>query len=91
MNPILAILWLCSDGSFFLNHQAGGFGSGASGAYQGLGDGRWSATGTGATGTLILHWTRGERTEWALEIDYQRNELYLNLNRWLCGKNECCS
>ena len=54
VNPILAMLWLCSDGSSFLNHEAGGFGGGASGAYQGLGDGRWSATGTGATGTLIL-------------------------------------
>ena len=84
-------LWLCSDSSFFFNDQAGGSGGGASGAYQGLGDGRWSATGTGATGTLILHWTSGERTEWSLEFDYQRNELYVNDNRWLRGNNERCS
>lgn len=84
-------LWLCSDGSFRFNDQSGGFGPGASGAYQGLGGGRWSATGAGATGTLILDWSNGERSTWALEFDYQKNELYIDGSRWLRGKNERCS
>ena len=67
--------------------QGFGLRSLASEAYQRLGGGRWSTTGTGATGTLILHWASREHTEWAPDFDYQRNELYLNHTRWLCGNN----
>ena len=84
-------LWLCSDGTFFFNDQSGGFGGGASGAYQGLGGGRWSATGAGATGTLILDWSNGERSTLSLEYDYGRGELHIDGDRWLRGKNERCS
>jgi hypothetical protein len=84
-------LWLCSDGSFYFNDQAGGFGGGASGAYQGRGDGQWSATGAGATGTLTLRWASGEESRWALEYNYDADELYLNGSRWLRGNNERCS
>ena len=83
-------LWLCSDGSFHFNDQSGGFGGGASGAYQGLGGGRWSATGAAATGTLILDWSNGERSTWTLEYDYRKNELHIEGSRWLRGNNERC-
>ena len=84
-------LWLCSDGSFHFDDQAGGFGGGASGAFQGVGGGRWSATGAGASGTLTLEWSNGERSSWALEYDYGKNELYIEGSRWLRGSNERCS
>lgn len=84
-------LWLCSDGSFYFNDQAGGFGGGASGAFQGAGGGRWSATGAGATGTLHLQWSNGARSAWSLEYDYAENRLYLNGERMLRGENERCS
>jgi len=84
-------LWLCSDGTFHFNDQAGGYGGGASGAYQGLGDGRWSATGAGAAGTLLLEWAGGEQSSWSLEYDYEQDRLYMNGDRWLRGQNERCS
>lgn len=83
-------LWLCSDGSFFYNSQGGGFGGGASGAVQGLGQGRWSATGAGATGSLILDWSGGSRTTLDLTYDYEQNRMYVNGDRWLRGNNERC-
>ena len=84
-------LWLCSDGSFFFNGQGGGFGGGASGAVQSLGGGRWSATGAGATGMLLLEWADGDRSSWPLEYDYEQSRLYVNGERMLRGDNERCS
>jgi len=87
-------LWLCSNGSFYFNDQAGGFGGGtpgASGAYRGSGNGRWSATGAGATGTLVLEWSDGGRSTWGLEYDYDQDRLYVNGERMLRGANERCS
>ena len=83
-------IWLCSDGSFYYNSQGGGFGGGASGAAQSTGGGRWSATGAGRTGTLILQWGNGERSTWALEYDYEQDRLYVNGERMLRGANERC-
>lgn len=84
-------IWLCSDGTFYFNDQAGGFGGGASGAFQTLDRGRWSASGAGAAGTLVLEWTSGERSRWSLEYDYEQDHLYMNGDRWLRGDNERCS
>ncbi len=84
-------LWLCSDGTFYFNDQGGGFGGGASGAHQGTGSGRWSATGAGATGSLILDWSGGGRSTWSLEYDYDQDRLYVNGSRMLRGANERCN
>lgn len=83
-------LWLCSDGTFYLNDQSGGFGGGASGAFQGTGGGRWSASGAGATGSLDLEWSDGSRSTWALEYDYEENHLFVSGQRMLRGENERC-
>jgi hypothetical protein len=83
-------LWLCSDGSFQYDSQGGGFGGGASGAAQSTGGGRWSATGAGKTGTLVLQWGNGERSTLSLEYDYEANRLYVNGERMLGGPNEVC-
>lgn len=83
-------LWLCRDGSFHFNDQAGGYGPGASGAYQNATAGRWVATGTGATGTLTLNWANGEQSTWSLEYDYDQGRTYVNGDRWLRGENDRC-
>lgn len=83
-------VWLCADGQFYYNSQAGSFGGGASAAAQGLGNGRWSATGAGKTGTLILDWSNGERSTWDLEYDYELNRVFVNGERMLRGENERC-
>jgi hypothetical protein len=84
-------LWLCSDGTFWLNDQSGGFGGGASGAFQRLGGGQWSATGAGADGTLRLWWSDGSEVTWPLEYDYAQDRLYIDGERFLRGENERCS
>lgn len=83
-------LWLCSNGTFYYNGQAGGFGGGASGAAQNLGGGQWSATGAGRTGTLLLRWSNGEQSSMALEYDYENNRVFVNGDRMLRGNNERC-
>lgn len=84
-------IWLCSDGAFHFSSQGGGFGGGASGAALSSGGGRWSASGAGATGTLLLEWGNGERSSWDLSYDYEQNRLFLNGERMLRGNNERCS
>lgn len=83
-------LWLCSNGVFYYDSQGGGFGGGASGAAQSTGGGRWSATGAGKTGQLILAWANGERSTMRLEYDYEQDRLYVNGKRMLRGNNERC-
>lgn len=83
-------IWLCSDGVFYYDSQGGGFGGGASGAAQSTGGGRWSATGAGSAGTLILTWANGERSSLELSYDYDQDRLYLNGDRMLRGANERC-
>ena len=83
-------LWLCSNGEFYYDTQGGGFGGGASGAAQSRGQGRWSATGAGKTGTLILAWSSGERSTLDLMYDYENDRLYVDGDRMLRGNNERC-
>jgi hypothetical protein len=83
-------LWLCSDGVFYYNSQGGGFGGGASGAAQNTGGGRWSATGAGGTGTLVLTWGNGERSTLALRYDYDADRVFVDEQHMLQGNNERC-
>ncbi|MGB0910423.1 MAG: hypothetical protein ACPGYT_08680 [Nitrospirales bacterium] len=54
-------VWLCRDGSFFRSASSGGFGGGASAAFDSHGQGTWKATGhTTEIGTLILSFAPGE-------------------------------
>ncbi|HEX9728273.1 MAG TPA: hypothetical protein VGA37_07210 [Gemmatimonadales bacterium] len=83
-------LWLCGDGRFSYNSEGGGFGGGASGAAQSTGGGRWSASGAGKTGTLLLQWANGEQSSMSLEYDYEQNRVFVNGERMLRGQNERC-
>ena len=84
-------LWLCSDGTFRYRSLGGGFGGGASGAFQGTANGRWTATGVGKTGSLVLESSAGSRMTLALSYDYELNRVMVNGERWLRGRNEVCS
>ena len=83
-------LWLCSDGTFSRRGAAGGFGGGASGAFQADSTGRWTAAGAGEHGSLTLHYNDGSTAQHQLRWDYQKKELYVDDKRWLHGKNEVC-
>lgn len=84
-------LWLCSDGSFQRRAASGGFGGGASGAFQGDSTGRWTATGAGGHGALTLHYGDGSQGQYQLRWDYQENHLYVDGKRWLHGDNDVCN
>jgi len=83
-------LWLCSNGVFYYKSQGGGFGGGASGAAVGSNEGRWSATGAGERGTLLLNWASGGDTSLELSYDYDQDRLYVDGSRMLRGHNEYC-
>jgi hypothetical protein len=81
-------IWLCSDGSFQRSSDGGGFGGGASGAYAGSGQGRWSASGTQpAKGELRLQFSDGVSS---YTLALEGGDLYLDGSKWLRGDNEYC-
>ncbi len=84
-------LWLCSDGTFLKGRKSGGFGGGASGAYQGKVSGRWAATGAGEHGRLTLRYDDGTESGHDLRWDYDKNRLYVDGKRWLHGTNDLCN
>lgn len=83
-------IWLCSNGSFQRRGAAGGFGGGASGAFQSDSTGRWTATGAGEHGTLTLRYGNGQVGEYQLRWDFQNSHLYVDGKRWYHDKNEVC-
>lgn len=83
-------LWLCPNGDFYFNSQVGGFGGGASGAFQDLASGRWRAEGSGNRGQLFLDWADGSTSQWLLEYDPANDRLFVDGARWLRGQNERC-
>ena len=78
-------IYLCSDGHFRKTFGAGGhttYGEGwSSGAMQSNDAGQWHATGTGNTGTLVLQFGDGSRSDIALE--YRDNKVYFDGVQWL--------
>ena len=83
-------IWLCSNGQYVRRFDSGGFGGGASGAFQGNYDGSWTATGEGEYGKLILSPAGNQRSTYNLKWDYAKNHLYVDGKRWLHDKNAVC-
>ncbi len=82
-------IWLCSDGTFSYSDSSGGFGGGASGAYQESNGGRWQAQGQlPGQGSLILQSGSGEIYRYDLALENQK--LYLDGNQWLRDSNQRC-
>ena len=84
-------IWLCSDGSFRRRGSGGGFGGGASGAFQSDSTGRWTATGAGELGELVLHYRDGTSGSYQLRWDYAENHLYVDDRRWFHDENRVCN
>lgn len=82
-------LWLCSDGTFTYSDSSGGFGGGASGAYQKSHGGRWRAQGKlPGQGNLILESGSGQTYRFGLALENRK--LYLDGNQWLRDSNQRC-
>ncbi len=57
-------IWLCSNGSFYRHNASGGVGGGASGAFDGQGNGQWRANGSmNSVGELVLQYGAGSISE----------------------------
>lgn len=84
-------IWLCSNGQYVRRFDSGGFGGGASGAFQGNYDGSWHATGEGGHGQLILQAQGNQVSTYDLRWDYQKNQLFVDGKRWLHDKNNVCN
>ena len=82
-------LYLCSDQTFRWSRGGGGYGWNASGAFQASDRGRWKATGTGNSGTLILDYDDGSRS--THDLGYRDEKLFLDDKRHLRDKNDVCS
>ncbi|MDX1503954.1 MAG: hypothetical protein R3325_16465 [Thermoanaerobaculia bacterium] len=81
-------LWLCSDGSFAYSDESGGFGGGASGAFAGSSRGRWTATGVGDHGSLLLEYADGGTATY--ELTYRDGKVLLDGDHWLRDANSFC-
>ncbi len=80
-------IWLCTDGRFFRSLNSGGFGGGASGAFESKNAGRWEASGNGSTATLTLVFNDGTTTSFALSI--QDEKLFLDGSRYFREATDC--
>lgn len=84
-------IWLCSNGQYIRRFNSGGFGGGASGAFQGNYDGSWTATGVGEYGQLILRSPDNQASTYNLRWDYDKNRLFVDGKQWLPDKNSVCN
>jgi hypothetical protein len=80
-------IWLCADGRFFRSANSGGFGGGASGAFESSYGGRWQATGNAASGTLTLSYNDGSTGAYTLTIEDQK--LFLDGGRYFREAYDC--
>ena len=80
-------LWLCANGRFFRSSNSGGFGGGASGAFESKNGGRWEASGGGNGGTLTLIYNDGSTARFTLTIREER--LFLDESRYFREATDC--
>ena len=74
---------LCTTGAFYRNAESGGFGGGASGAFQSQNAGQWSVQGP----NLVLAYGDGSTATYELELD--GTKLMLNGRRWFREATDC--
>ncbi|WP_169513326.1 hypothetical protein [Flexithrix dorotheae] len=86
------IFWLCSDGSFARKDDTSSFSSGAVSSFSGVANsnnaGRWSANGSGNTGTLILQYNDGSSASYQVEL--RDGKFYMNGRKYFRVKNDRC-
>jgi hypothetical protein len=80
-------LWLCHDGRFYHSFNSGGFGGGASGAFESKDGGRWEVSGTSEQGALRLAYNDGRTSRITLSV--QEEKLYLDGKRYFREATDC--
>jgi hypothetical protein len=80
-------IWLCASGRFFKSAQSGGFGGGASGAFQSGNAGFWSTSGGIDAGTLVLTYNDGSIARYTLT--FEGTKLYLDGKRYFREGANC--
>lgn len=72
-------IWLCPDG-FYRSFNSGGFGGGASGAFQSKNGGTWTVSGPGTQGSLVLSYNDGSTATYGVALE--GTKLFLDGKRW---------
>jgi len=80
-------IWLCGNGYFYKSFNSGGFGGGASGAFQSKNGGRWSVSGNMQQGTLLLSYNDGSTARYSLT--HQGTKLFLDGKRYFRETANC--
>jgi len=74
---------LCGNGAFYRNAESGGFGGGASGAFQSSNAGQWAVQGQ----NLVLSYPDGSTATYELALD--GTKLTLDGTRWFREATDC--
>ena len=80
-------IWLCPDGRFYKTFSSGGFGGGASGAFESENGGRWSVSGPLESGTLLLVFNDGSTSRYHLTLE--GTKLFLDGKRYFREGGAC--
>ena len=80
-------IWLCGNGYFYKSFNSGGFGGGASGAFQSKNGGRWSVSGPLQQGTLILMYNDGSTARY--QLTHEETKLFLDGKRYFRETANC--
>ncbi len=80
-------IWLCPDGRFFKSSKSGGFGGGASGAFQSRNAGVWTVSGPLEGGTLVLTYNDGSYSRYA--VTHEGTKLFLEGKRYFRETADC--
>jgi hypothetical protein len=81
-------IWLCSGGKFYHSGKSGGFGGGASGAFESNSGGVWSVSGGMNAGTLQLHYNDGSVGTYEVTREGD-SKLFLDGKRYFREYNDC--
>ncbi len=80
-------IWLCPEGLFFRSSKSGGFGGGASGAFQAENAGEWTISGGPDEGILLLTYNDGSTTRYRLA--HEGTKLFLDGKRYFRETIDC--
>ena len=80
-------IWLCPEGLFFRSSQSGGFGGGASGAFQVENAGTWTVSGSLDASALLLTYNDGSTTQYSLT--HEGTKLFLDGKRYFRETIDC--
>ena len=80
-------IWLCPEERFFRSSKSGGFGGGASGAFQAENAGEWTVSGSLDAGTLLLTYNDGSTTQY--HLTHEGTKLFPDGKRYFRETIDC--